>query len=58
MSIPPAAAPHARGSVAAALDGTVVGTLLGVGPCKTFFVIVVPIVAGGVGGGANPLSIG
>ncbi len=51
-------APLALGSVAAALVGTLVGTLLGLGPYKTFFFIVVPIMAGGVGEGAIPLSIG
>jgi Na+/citrate or Na+/malate symporter len=44
--------------VAAALVGTLVGTLLGLGPYKTFFFIVVPIMAGGVGEGAIPLTVG
>ena len=35
-----------------------VGTLLGLGAYHTFFFIVVPIMAGGVGEGAIPLSIG
>ena len=51
-------APLAAGSVAAAIVGTMVGTALGLGPYKTFFFIVVPIMAGGVGEGAIPLSIG
>ncbi len=51
-------APLAVGSVAAGLVGTLVGTLLGIGAYKTFFFIVVPIMAGGVGEGAIPLSIG
>lgn len=51
-------APLAIGSVAAGLVGTLVGTLLGIGAYKTFFFIVVPIMAGGVGEGAIPLSIG
>ena len=51
-------APLGLGSLAAAIVGTLVGTLLGIGPYKTFFFIVVPIMAGGVGEGAIPLSIG
>lgn len=50
--------PLAAGSVAAALVGTVVGMALGLGAYHTFFFIVVPIMAGGVGEGAIPLSIG
>lgn len=50
--------PLAAGSVAAAVVGTAVGTLLGLGAYHTFFYIVVPIMAGGVGEGAIPLSIG
>jgi CCS family citrate carrier protein len=50
--------PLAAGSVAAAIVGTAVGTLLGLGTYHTFFYIVVPIMAGGVGEGAIPLSIG
>lgn len=46
------------GSVAAAAAGTAVGTLLGLGTAHTFFFIVVPIMAGGVGEGAIPLSVG
>src|SRR5207248_3166491 len=34
------------------------GTLLGLGAYHTFFFIVVPIMAGGVGEGAIPLSVG
>ncbi|MCJ2013474.1 2-hydroxycarboxylate transporter family protein [Methylobacterium sp. J-076] len=51
-------APLAIGSVAAGIVGTLVGTLLGIGAYKTFFFIVVPIMAGGVGEGAIPLSFG
>nr|WP_244480650.1 2-hydroxycarboxylate transporter family protein [Methylobacterium sp. Leaf399] len=51
-------APLAAGSVAAALVGTAVGTLFGLGAHHTFFYLVVPIMAGGVGEGAIPLSIG
>ena len=50
--------PLAVGSVAAACVGTLVGVALGLGAYKTFFFIVVPIMAGGVGEGAIPLSIG
>ena len=51
-------APLAIGSVAAAIVGTTVGVLLGMSAYHTFFFIVVPIMAGGVGEGAIPLSIG
>lgn len=50
--------PLAAGSVAAAIVGTLVGTVLGLGTHHTFFYIVVPIMAGGVGEGAIPLSVG
>jgi CCS family citrate carrier protein len=50
--------PLAAGSVVAGIVGTVVGVLLGLGAYHTFFFIVVPIMAGGVGEGAIPLSIG
>src|SRR5436309_2871750 len=50
--------PLAVGSVAAGLVGTLVGTALGLGAYHTFFFVVVPIMAGGVGEGAIPLSIG
>ncbi len=50
--------PLAAGTVVAAAVGTGVGTLLGLGAYHTFFFIVVPIMAGGVGEGAIPLSIG
>jgi len=50
--------PLAAGSVVAAIVGTLVGTLLGLGAQHTFFFIVVPIMAGGVGEGAIPLSMG
>ena len=45
-------------SVVGSVVGTLVGTLLGLGAYHTFFFIVVPIMAGGVGEGAIPLSIG
>ena len=50
--------PLAIGSVVAGAVGTAVGTLLGLGPYHTFFFLVAPIMAGGVGEGAIPLSIG
>lgn len=50
--------PLAAGSVAGAVVGTLVGTLLGLGAYHAFFFVVVPIMAGGVGEGAIPLSIG
>ena len=50
--------PLAAGSVAAGIVGTLVGTLLGLGARHTLFFLVVPIMAGGVGEGAIPLSMG
>ena len=50
--------PLATGSIVAGAVGTAVGTLLGLGPYHTFFYLVAPIMAGGVGEGAIPLSIG
>lgn len=50
--------PLALGSIAAMVVGTLVGTALGLGTRHTFFYIVVPIMAGGVGEGAIPLSVG
>src|ERR1700682_5285715 len=50
--------PLAVGSVVAALVGTLVGTALGMGTRNTFLFTVVPIMAGGVGEGAIPLSVG
>jgi malate:Na+ symporter len=50
--------PLAAGSVAGCIVGTLVGILLGLGAHHTFFFVVVPIMAGGVGEGAIPLSIG
>ena len=51
-------APIFAGSVAAAELGLVLGTALGLGLKHTAFMIVVPVMAGGVGEGAIPLSIG
>jgi malate:Na+ symporter len=50
--------PLAAGSIAAAAVGTGVGVLLGLGAYHTFFFVVIPIMAGGVGEGAIPLSVG
>jgi malate:Na+ symporter len=50
--------PLGVGSIVAGIVGTLVGTLLGMGVYHSFFFVVVPIMAGGVGEGAIPLSIG
>ena len=50
--------PLAAGSVAGGVVGTIVGVLLGLGAYHTIFFVVVPIMAGGIGEGAIPLSIG
>ena len=50
--------PLAAGSVAAGVVGTVVGWALGLGAVHSLFYIVVPIMGGGVGEGALPLSLG
>jgi malate:Na+ symporter len=50
--------PLAVGSVVASAVGTLIGVVLGLGAYHTFFYIVIPIMAGGVGEGAIPLSIG
>ena len=50
--------PLGLGSIVAAIVGTLVGTILGIGAYRTFFFIVVPIMGGGVGEGAIPLSVG
>lgn len=50
--------PLLAGSVLAVVAGTGMGTLLGLGLHDTFFFTVVPIMAGGVGEGAVPLTIG
>lgn len=49
--------PLAAGSIVAAGVGTAVGTALGMGAHHTFFFVVAPIMAGGVGEGAIPLSL-
>jgi malate:Na+ symporter len=50
--------PLAAASITGGIVGTLVGTLLGLGTFHTFFFVVVPIMAGGIGEGAIPLSIG
>ena len=50
--------PLAAGSIAAAIVGTAVGTALGLGARHTLLYVVVPIMAGGIGEGAIPLSVG
>jgi len=50
--------PLFAGSILAAAVGCAVGTALGLGLDHTLFKIVVPIMAGGVGEGAIPLTIG
>lgn len=51
-------APLAAGSVVGAAIGTSVGMLVGLSAFDAFFYIVVPIMSGGVGEGAIPLSLG
>ena len=50
--------PTAAGTVLAAIVGTSVGAAFGMGVHHTFFYVVIPIMAGGVGEGAIPLSTG
>ncbi|MFA5962707.1 MAG: 2-hydroxycarboxylate transporter family protein [Sphingomonas sp.] len=50
--------PILSGSIAAVVVGCSVGTALGMGLKHTAFMIVVPVLGGGVGEGAIPLSIG
>jgi malate:Na+ symporter len=50
--------PLAVASITGGIVGTVVGILVGLGAFHTFFFVVVPIMAGGIGEGAIPLSIG
>jgi len=51
-------APLAAGSIAAAAAGCAIGEVLGLGWKPALFKIVIPIMAGGVGEGAIPLSMG
>ncbi len=50
--------PVGFGSVLAAGVGMAVGLAFGMNPFHTFFYIVIPVMAGGVGEGALPLSVG
>jgi malate:Na+ symporter len=50
--------PLGVGSLLAGVVGTAVGVAMGMSAYHTFFFVVVPIMAGGVGEGAIPLSIG
>ncbi|KAG0186593.1 hypothetical protein DFQ28_007598 [Apophysomyces sp. BC1034] len=50
--------PVAVGSVAAAVAGTLTGVAFGMSAFDTFFYIVAPIMAGGIGEGAIPLTFG
>jgi CCS family citrate carrier protein len=50
--------PLATGSVAAIAAGTAIGTALGLGTEDALLFVVIPIMAGGIGEGAIPLSIG
>jgi malate:Na+ symporter len=50
--------PLATGSLMAGIVGTAVGTALGLGTEHTLLYVVIPIMAGGVGEGAIPLSVG
>ncbi|HDX8827983.1 MULTISPECIES: 2-hydroxycarboxylate transporter family protein [Klebsiella] len=50
--------PMLCGEIVGMLVGVGVGTALGLEPFQVFFFIVLPIMAGGVGEGAIPLSIG
>lgn len=50
--------PLASGTIAGAVVGTLTGMALGIGAFDAFFYIVVPIMGGGVGEGAIPLTIG
>lgn len=51
-------APLAAGTVAAVIVGTAVGTALGLGMKHALFYVVLPVMGGGVGDGAVPLSLG
>ncbi len=50
--------PIALGSMVALAVGMAVGSALGLEPRHTLFFVVIPIMAGGVGEGAIPLSVG
>ncbi|MGC6389899.1 2-hydroxycarboxylate transporter family protein [Ewingella sp. S1.OA.A_B6] len=50
--------PMLCGEIVGMLAGLAMGTLLGLPPFQTFFFLILPIMAGGVGEGAIPLSMG
>jgi malate:Na+ symporter len=50
--------PLAAGSIVAIIVGVTVGWLVGLGAWRSLFFVVIPIMAGGVGEGAIPLSVG
>jgi malate:Na+ symporter len=50
--------PLGLGTIAAGAVGTLTGWALGIGAYHSFFFLVVPIMAGGIGEGAIPLSMG
>jgi malate:Na+ symporter len=50
--------PLGAGSILAGVVGTAIGMAMGMSAYHTFFFVVVPIMAGGIGEGAIPLSIG
>ncbi|QHZ45787.1 2-hydroxycarboxylate transporter family protein [Bacillus sp. NSP9.1] len=50
--------PLLAGTIAAVTAGILVGLLFGYSPYEAFFFIIVPIIAGGIGEGILPLSLG
>lgn len=50
--------PMLCGEIVGMVAGLAMGTLLGLPPFQTFFFLILPIMAGGVGEGAIPLSMG
>ncbi len=50
--------PLAAGSVLATIAGTLTGLAFGLSAHHTFFYIIIPIMAGGIGAGAIPLTLG
>lgn len=50
--------PMLCGEVVGMIAGMAMGTVLGLPPMQTFFFLILPIMAGGVGEGAIPLSMG
>lgn len=49
--------PLLAGTIAAVTAGILVGLILGYSPYESFFFIIVPIIAGGIGEGILPLSL-